>query len=167
LGGSWCADTIMVGRWICCGGPTKWPRTTRYAYVYAVALNSTGGAADALALLERTHLRRPAERDVLTALVLMEQDRGDFPKRSGTPWAGNPQSWGRTAPLTGLRSRKESGPVVSLQGTGKNSLPLFEKSSSSSNRSVRRASGRHELQSWTSGIGTERSGVTSRVKVSE
>jgi predicted CXXCH cytochrome family protein len=56
------------------------PDNARYAYVYAVALNSTGAAADALALLERTHQQHPTDRDVLTALVSIGQDRGDFAK---------------------------------------------------------------------------------------
>jgi hypothetical protein len=28
--------------WNCCAGPMSWRRNARYAYVYAVALNSTG-----------------------------------------------------------------------------------------------------------------------------
>jgi predicted CXXCH cytochrome family protein len=56
------------------------PDSARYALVYAVALNSTGAAADALALLERTHQQHPTDQDVLTALVSIEQDQGDFAK---------------------------------------------------------------------------------------
>ena len=45
------------------------PDNARYAYVYAVALNSTGAQGDALALLEQAHRQHPADRDVLTVLV--------------------------------------------------------------------------------------------------
>ena len=54
------------------------PDNVRYAYVYAIALNSTGAAAEAIALLERTHRQHPADRDVLVALVSIARDRGDF-----------------------------------------------------------------------------------------
>jgi Flp pilus assembly protein TadD len=54
------------------------PDNTRYAYVYAVALNSTGAAAEAMAVLERAHQQDPADRDVLMALVSIARDKGDF-----------------------------------------------------------------------------------------
>ena len=54
------------------------PENARYAYVYAVALNSTGAAGEAIALLEKTYRRHPADRDVLTALVSFARDSGDF-----------------------------------------------------------------------------------------
>jgi predicted Zn-dependent protease len=41
------------------------PDNTRYAYVYAVALNSTGAPVEAMALLERVHRQHPTDRDVL------------------------------------------------------------------------------------------------------
>jgi Flp pilus assembly protein TadD len=50
----------------------------RYAYVYAVALNSTGAHGDALALLEQTHRQHPADRDVLFALVSIARDAGNL-----------------------------------------------------------------------------------------
>jgi len=53
------------------------PDNARYTYVYAVALNSTGAPGEALALLERTHRRYPANRDVLLALVSTSQEKGD------------------------------------------------------------------------------------------
>ena len=37
------------------------PDNVRYAYVYAIALNSTGAAAQAMTLLERTHRQHPAD----------------------------------------------------------------------------------------------------------
>jgi predicted Zn-dependent protease len=54
------------------------PDNARYAYVYAVALNSTGAHGEATALLDRTHRQHPADRDVFTALVSIAQDRGDL-----------------------------------------------------------------------------------------
>jgi Flp pilus assembly protein TadD len=54
------------------------PDNPRYAYVYAVALNSSGAAKEALALLEEAHQRHPADRNILTALVSIARDNGDF-----------------------------------------------------------------------------------------
>ncbi len=53
------------------------PDDTRYAYVYAIALNSTGAPAEAMALLERVHQQHPTDRDVLLALVSMARDAND------------------------------------------------------------------------------------------
>ena len=54
------------------------PDNARYAYVYAVALNSSGAAKEALALLEEVHQQHPADRNILTALVSIARDNGDF-----------------------------------------------------------------------------------------
>ena len=54
------------------------PDNARYAYVYAVALNSSGAAGEAMALLELTHRQHPADRDVLMTLVSLARDKGDF-----------------------------------------------------------------------------------------
>jgi predicted CXXCH cytochrome family protein len=54
------------------------PDNARYAYVYAVALNSTGAQGEARALLERAHRQHPADRDVLIALVSIAQQSGDL-----------------------------------------------------------------------------------------
>ena len=54
------------------------PENARYAYVYAVALNSSGAAKEALALLEEAHQQHPADRNILMALVAIARDRGDF-----------------------------------------------------------------------------------------
>jgi len=54
------------------------PETIRFAYVYAVALNSTGDPKGAIAVLEQAHRRRPANRDVLAALVSIARERGDL-----------------------------------------------------------------------------------------
>jgi predicted CXXCH cytochrome family protein len=54
------------------------PDNARYAYVYAIALNSIGAGASAMKLLEDTHKRHPADRDTLLALVSIARDTGDF-----------------------------------------------------------------------------------------
>ena len=54
------------------------PDNARYAYVYAVALNSIGASASAMELLENTHKRHPADRDTLLALVSIARETGDF-----------------------------------------------------------------------------------------
>jgi predicted CXXCH cytochrome family protein len=54
------------------------PGRARYAYVYAVALNSSGAAPQAMAVLERTHRRHPTDREVLMALVSIARDTGDI-----------------------------------------------------------------------------------------
>jgi predicted CXXCH cytochrome family protein len=53
------------------------PDNARYAYVYAIALNSSGAAGQALALLEEARQRHPADRDVLAALVSIARGNGD------------------------------------------------------------------------------------------
>jgi predicted CXXCH cytochrome family protein len=53
------------------------PDNGRYAYVYAIALNSTGAKDQAMALLLRAHAQHPADRDVLFGLVSFARDRGD------------------------------------------------------------------------------------------
>ncbi len=53
------------------------PDNARYAYVYAVALNSSGAIAPAMLLLESAHQRHPADRDILAALVSIAQRQGD------------------------------------------------------------------------------------------
>jgi predicted CXXCH cytochrome family protein len=50
----------------------------RYAYVYAVALNSSGAPAEAMTLLEQAHQRHPTDRDILMALVSIARDSGNF-----------------------------------------------------------------------------------------
>jgi cytochrome c-type biogenesis protein CcmH/NrfG len=52
------------------------PDNVRYAYVYAVALNSNGAAGEALALLVEAY---PADREVLMALVSIARDQGILP----------------------------------------------------------------------------------------
>jgi hypothetical protein len=52
------------------------PGVARYTYVYAVALNSTGRAGDAIQVLERAAQRWPHDRDVLMALASFQLDAG-------------------------------------------------------------------------------------------
>lgn len=54
------------------------PGNARYAYVYAIALNSIGAGASAMELLEASHKRHPADRDTLMALVSIARERGNF-----------------------------------------------------------------------------------------
>jgi predicted CXXCH cytochrome family protein len=56
------------------------PNNARYAYVYAVALNSEGATEPAIALLERAHQQHPADPEILVALVSMAQQQGDRPR---------------------------------------------------------------------------------------
>jgi predicted Zn-dependent protease len=52
------------------------PGDAHYAYVYAVALDSTGKRRGALAMLEANHRRHPADRDTLVALATINHDLG-------------------------------------------------------------------------------------------
>ncbi len=54
------------------------PDNARYAYVLAIALQSTGARDEAMKLLEETHRRRPADRDVLVALLSNAQQSRDL-----------------------------------------------------------------------------------------
>jgi Flp pilus assembly protein TadD len=54
------------------------PDYVRYPYVYAVALNSSGAAGEAMAVLKETHRRHPPDREVLMALVSFARDSEDF-----------------------------------------------------------------------------------------
>ena len=53
------------------------PDNARYAYVYAVALNSTGKRNEALALLKATDARHPYDLDVLSALISINREAGN------------------------------------------------------------------------------------------
>jgi len=55
------------------------PNNAQYSYVYAVALNSSGHADGAITVLEQAHQKRPADRQVLEALVAFERDLGNLP----------------------------------------------------------------------------------------
>jgi tetratricopeptide (TPR) repeat protein len=51
----------------------------RYAYVYGVALHSTGQTNRALDVLARAQKRHPYDRDLLYALVTINRDLGKLP----------------------------------------------------------------------------------------
>ena len=53
------------------------PESPRYAYVYAVALNSVGEHGKALARLEQAQQRFTADRDILSALAQFSAQAGD------------------------------------------------------------------------------------------
>jgi tetratricopeptide (TPR) repeat protein len=53
------------------------PQQSRYAYVYAIALNTTGARDKALRVLEDNHLRHQADRETLAALVGLNREAGD------------------------------------------------------------------------------------------
>jgi tetratricopeptide (TPR) repeat protein len=53
------------------------PDNARYAYVQAIALNSLGKRAEALALLRVTQTRHPDDLDTLNALVSIQAEAGD------------------------------------------------------------------------------------------
>jgi predicted CXXCH cytochrome family protein len=61
------------------------PQNARYAYVYAVALNSTGKPAPALRVLKDAYRRNPYDRDVLLGLasILLEQGKREEAAKYG------------------------------------------------------------------------------------
>ena len=54
------------------------PDNARYAYVYAVALNTAGQSAEALRVLRFDNQMHPSDLDVLIALVTISRDTGDL-----------------------------------------------------------------------------------------
>jgi tetratricopeptide (TPR) repeat protein len=53
------------------------PGQARYAYVYAVALHSTGRVREAMTELKESLARHPGDRDTLLALITFSRDGGD------------------------------------------------------------------------------------------
>jgi Flp pilus assembly protein TadD len=53
------------------------PDRSRYAYVYAVALHSSGRMNEAITVLTENLVRHPEDRDTLLALVTFNRDAGD------------------------------------------------------------------------------------------
>jgi predicted CXXCH cytochrome family protein len=53
------------------------PNQPRYAYVYAVGLNSAGRAGEAMAALKENLAHHPTDRDTLLALISFSRDAGD------------------------------------------------------------------------------------------
>ena len=58
------------------GAAERAPENARYAYVYGVALNTTGQTSKAIAVLESTQKRHPYDRDLLHALATINRDAG-------------------------------------------------------------------------------------------
>ncbi len=54
------------------------PANARYAYVYAIALNSAGSTAEATAVLLSAHKQHPTDRNILATLISLERDGGDL-----------------------------------------------------------------------------------------
>lgn len=54
------------------------PGQSRYAYVYAIGLNSAGRRDDALAVLKANLLQHPSDRDTLSAAISLSREGGDF-----------------------------------------------------------------------------------------
>ena len=54
------------------------PDRARYAYVYAIGLDSSGRRADAIQALKDNLARHPADRDTLSALISFNREAGDF-----------------------------------------------------------------------------------------
>jgi predicted CXXCH cytochrome family protein len=54
------------------------PDRARYAYVYAVALDSSGRRGDAIQVLKDNLARHPEDRDTLSALIGYSRDQGDL-----------------------------------------------------------------------------------------
>ena len=53
------------------------PERARYAYVFAVALHSSGRGDEAMTVLKQILERHPGDRDTLMALISFSRDAGD------------------------------------------------------------------------------------------
>jgi len=54
------------------------PGSPRYAYVYGIALHSTGEAERARGVLDDAYRRHPGDPSLLTGLVTLSRDAGDL-----------------------------------------------------------------------------------------
>jgi tetratricopeptide (TPR) repeat protein len=88
------------------------PENPRYAYVYAVALDSVGQHEKALAVLADAQRRFTGDRDILAALVQLSAQNGD--REAATRWAQKLQALdGATASHAGdARPSAPSGPAA-------------------------------------------------------
>jgi len=89
------------------------PERARYAYVYAVALQSGGRAQDAITVLKSNLARHPNDRDTLLALIAFSRDSGDA--KSALDYAErlahiSPADPGLTALIETLKRQVESSP---------------------------------------------------------
>jgi len=53
------------------------PDNARYAYVYAIGLNSSGKQREALVVLKAANVHQPYNLDILSALISMQREAGD------------------------------------------------------------------------------------------
>jgi hypothetical protein len=53
------------------------PDNARYAYVYAIGLNSAGKQREALAVLKAANAHQPYDLDILSVLISMQREAGD------------------------------------------------------------------------------------------
>ena len=73
------------------------PDNARYAYVQAIALNSTGKKKDALNVLRNANLQHPGDVDILNALISINREAGDraselvYAKKLSTMMPDNPE----------------------------------------------------------------------------
>ena len=72
------------------------PDNARYAYVHGIALNAAGRTDEALAVLEASQARHPADRDTLLALATINRDAGRF--TAALRWADRRAIGGRSRP---------------------------------------------------------------------
>ena len=74
------------------------PQQTRYAYVYALALQAAGEVERAQVVLEQVLALAPADRELLFALATISRDRGDrqtalrYAERLSTHYPDDPQA---------------------------------------------------------------------------
>jgi len=61
------------------------PDAARYTYVYGVALNSTGNAGEALAVLQRGHATHPRDQEIIFMVASIYRDQGQ--KNKALEWA--------------------------------------------------------------------------------
>lgn len=54
------------------------PNNAHYAYVYAIALNSTGKPREALVVLKAADVRQPYNIEILSALISINRETGDY-----------------------------------------------------------------------------------------
>ena len=89
------------------------PERARYAYVYAVALQSGGRTQDAMTVLKGNLARHPNDRDTLLALISFSRDSGDA--KAALDYAQrlaqiSPADPGLTALIDALKRQIESSP---------------------------------------------------------
>jgi Flp pilus assembly protein TadD len=88
------------------------PENTRYAYVYGVALLSSGKTDPALAVFESALATRPADRELLIALATTNRDLGridrarTFARRLVEAAPGDPGAKQLLEQLEGLSSQR-------------------------------------------------------------